>query len=98
MKLKEWGLMRHRPRKSRKFVRQSEDTEQTRPLHSEDEGVARSRSSSRTAEPLSTEPIQNSGNSIHSELQNERDGDQVVSVTRSPAEPTFMSLLGSDQK
>ncbi|KAH7355481.1 hypothetical protein BKA66DRAFT_475470 [Pyrenochaeta sp. MPI-SDFR-AT-0127] len=82
MKLKEWGLMRHKARKARKD--RTEAMEEVQP--SCEEGV-QNRDSSATVEPMSIEatPVADCDT---------LGGWQVVANADAEAEPTFLGLLG----
>ena len=85
MKLKEWGLMRHRGRKARV------DRSQTGRSGHERIGEE-PRATSATAEPMSTEP-----ESL--KHRTKTGGWQVVSSSElASAEPTFMGLLNQNTK
>lgn len=81
MKLKEWGLMRHKPRKATKV--RSDAMEEISRSHDEER---EDRDSSATVEPISTETTP--------AADCEKGGGwQVVANADAEAEPTFMGLL-----
>lgn len=87
MKLKDWGFMRHKPRKA---TADRHGTVETSPSNHE-EGDLRNRESSGTVEPMSIEitPLEAC----------EKQGTwQAVAHADVEAEPTFMSLLGQSRE
>jgi hypothetical protein len=88
MKLKEWGFMRHKPRKMNTKRNNSEATSRSsREQEDEDE-----RDSSTTIERMSIEPLSIEPPSVESCAK--RGGWQIVpEADLMNAEPTFMGLL-----
>ncbi|CAO2651411.1 Nn.00g039810.m01.CDS01 [Neocucurbitaria sp. VM-36] len=86
MKLKDWGLMRHKPRKATTDRHGTAETSQS----NHEEGDQRNRESSGTVEPMPIEitPLEAC----------EKQGPwQAVAHADMEAEPTFMSLLGQSR-
>ncbi|KAJ4363408.1 hypothetical protein N0V83_009701 [Neocucurbitaria cava] len=77
MKLKDWGFMRHKPRRTTKDRNKTSDTNTT----AREDDEQRERDSSGTIEPMSATACEKQG------------GWQVVANADVEAEPTFMGLL-----
>ncbi|KAL6705429.1 hypothetical protein ACN47E_006694 [Coniothyrium glycines] len=94
MKLKEWGLMRHRPRKSVKGIRVARSRRHSEEGDDEgnDEGND-NRDSSATLEPVSVDPAPSQEEAPTSLYQTKQVDWHIVPEADGTAEPTLMGLL-----
>jgi hypothetical protein len=89
MKLKEWGFMRHKPRKTKNRKTTTEGSQ----LSSDNED-AHDRELSATVEPMSVDDVASSPvREVSLEWQEKQGGFHVVPDADATAEPTFMGLL-----
>jgi hypothetical protein len=93
MKLKEWGLMRHKPRRATKDRREVRSTSRRSP-----EEEACDRHSSATPEPMSIDVISREHCTKTGGWQVVADLPTMVAGAGMVAEPTFMGLLSQPQE